>query len=71
MFLWKPDSLNIGIIHIDTWGHIKGHKTLPREEAKSLYMSLRKKGALLSNQGDGVEKLPDYKRSIEWLLRRI
>ncbi len=70
MFIWTGRSRNIGIIEIDLWGHITGHKTLPRAEAKALYLKLRKHGATTS-EAAGVASLPDYKRTIKWLLERI
>lgn len=71
MFIWKDESPNVGILHLDTFGDITGHKALPRERAKSLYNHLKDQGAKVSKNSEGVDRLPDYKRSIDWLLRRI
>ena len=68
MFLWTIDSKNVGIIHLDSFGDINGHKTLSRDSAQSLYKSLRKKGA---SKVPSSEYLPCYKQTIAWLLERI
>ncbi len=45
---------------------------MSRTDGKQLYESLRHRdGALVSGNSEGIEKLPDYKRTIDWLLERI
>jgi len=68
MFIWTPDSKNIGIIHLGSCGDITGHKTLPRDTAQSLYNSLRKKGL---SRVPTSHFLPCYTQTIDWLLERI
>ena len=68
MFIWTDLSKNVGIVHIDKWGDINGHKTLPRDRAKDLYMSLLAKGAKIAPDHS---HLSDYRMTIDWLLRRI
>ena len=68
MFLWTHESKNVGILHIDKWGDVSGHKTLPRETAKSLFLSLREKGAC---KVPSSAYLPVYKASIKYILERI
>lgn len=68
MFIWTGESKRIGIIHLDSCGDINGHGTLSREGAKSLYLSLRTKGA---SKVPSSEYLPCYQQTIQWLLERI
>jgi len=68
MFIWTDESKRIGIIHLDSCGDINGHKTLSRTGAKSLYKSLRTKGA---SKVPSAEYLPSYQQTIQWLLERI
>ena len=68
MFIWTAHCKNVGIVHIDKWGDINGHKTLPLETARSLYNSLLDQGAKIAPDHSN---LSDYRMTIDWLLRRI
>lgn len=68
MFIWTGISRNVGIVHVDRWGDINGHKTLPLETARSLYNSLLDQGAKLASD---CSHQKDYQHTIKWLLGRI
>lgn len=67
MFIWKTVPVRIGIIHIGSHGGVTGHKSLPIEQARSLYTSLIAKGAKVGTPSTAY----DYSETIDWLLRRI
>lgn len=69
MFVWTEESKNVGIVHIGSQGDVTGHKTLSREMAKSMFLSLRKDGASKVLSRDYVPAY--YQTTIQWLLERI